>query len=114
MGLRRANKTRWLKLGIGIRAQHLKAEGTPKHATVKALRRCAPRRWSGNGAGSSESCHSLMAAGSQPRWPSGRGIFIPGSLHPIIEAENDAFKLVCLLPSNVDSQEISIIVRRWP
>ena len=36
-GLRRANKTLWLKPEIGIRAQHLKAKGTPKHATVKAL-----------------------------------------------------------------------------
>ena len=35
-GLRRANKTLWLKPEIGIRAQHLKAKGTPKHATVKA------------------------------------------------------------------------------
>ena len=34
--LRRANKTQWLKPEIGIRAQHLKAKGTPKHATVKA------------------------------------------------------------------------------
>ena len=36
-GLRRGNKTLWLKPEIGIRAQYLKAEGTPKHATVKAL-----------------------------------------------------------------------------
>jgi N-methylhydantoinase B/oxoprolinase/acetone carboxylase alpha subunit len=36
-GLQRANKARWLKPEIRVRAQHLKARGTLRHATVKAL-----------------------------------------------------------------------------
>jgi hypothetical protein len=36
-GLWRANRTRWLKPEIRVRAQHLKARGTLRHATVKAL-----------------------------------------------------------------------------
>jgi bifunctional non-homologous end joining protein LigD len=36
-GLRRANKAQWLKPEIRVRAQHLKAKGTLRHATVKAL-----------------------------------------------------------------------------
>jgi hypothetical protein len=36
-GLRRANKAKWLKPEIRVRAQHLKAKGTLRHATVKAL-----------------------------------------------------------------------------
>jgi len=36
-GLRRANKARWLKTEIRVRAQYLKAKGTLRHATVKAL-----------------------------------------------------------------------------
>ena len=35
--LRRANKAQWLKPEIRVRAQHLKAKGTLRHATVKAL-----------------------------------------------------------------------------
>ena len=34
-GLRRANKAQWLKPEIRVRAQHLKAKGTLRHATVK-------------------------------------------------------------------------------
>ena len=33
----RANKAQWLKSEIRVRAQHLKAKGTLRHATVKAL-----------------------------------------------------------------------------
>ena len=36
-GLRRANKAQWLKPEIRVRAQHLKAKGTLRHATVKVL-----------------------------------------------------------------------------
>ncbi len=36
-GLRRANRTQWLKPEIRIRAKHLRAKGTLRHATVKAL-----------------------------------------------------------------------------
>jgi hypothetical protein len=36
-GLRRANKAQWLKPQIRVRAQYLKAKGTLRHATVKAL-----------------------------------------------------------------------------
>jgi hypothetical protein len=36
-GLRGANKAQWLKPEIRVRAQHLKAKGTLRHATVKAL-----------------------------------------------------------------------------
>jgi DNA ligase D-like protein (predicted ligase) len=36
-GLRRANKAQWLKPEIRVRAQHLKAKGTLRHATVRAL-----------------------------------------------------------------------------
>jgi ATP-dependent DNA ligase len=36
-GLRRANRTQWLKPEIRVRAQHLTARGTLRHATVKAL-----------------------------------------------------------------------------
>ena len=36
-GLRRANRVQWLKPEIRIRAQHLKAKGTLRHATVKQL-----------------------------------------------------------------------------
>jgi hypothetical protein len=36
-GLRRANRAQWLKPEIRVRAQHLKAKGTLRHATVKAL-----------------------------------------------------------------------------
>ena len=36
-GLRRTNNARWLKPEIRVRAQHLKAKGTLRHATVKAL-----------------------------------------------------------------------------
>jgi hypothetical protein len=36
-GLRRANKAHWLKPEIRVRAQFLKAKGTLRHATVKAL-----------------------------------------------------------------------------
>jgi bifunctional non-homologous end joining protein LigD len=36
-GLRRANKAQWFKPEIRVRAQHLKAKGTLRHATVKAL-----------------------------------------------------------------------------
>ena len=36
-GLRRANSARWLKPEIRVRAQHLKAKGTLRHATVKYL-----------------------------------------------------------------------------
>jgi hypothetical protein len=36
-GLRRANRTQWLKPEINVRAQHLKAKGMLRHATVKAL-----------------------------------------------------------------------------
>jgi hypothetical protein len=36
-GLQRANKARWLKPEIRVRAQHLKAKGTLRHATVKVL-----------------------------------------------------------------------------
>jgi hypothetical protein len=36
-GLRRANKAQWLKPEIRVRAQHLKAKGALRHATVKAL-----------------------------------------------------------------------------
>ena len=36
-GLRRANKAQWLKPEIRVRAQHLKAKGPLRHATVKAL-----------------------------------------------------------------------------
>ena len=36
-GLRRANKAQWLKPEIRARAQHLRAKGTLRHATVKEL-----------------------------------------------------------------------------
>jgi hypothetical protein len=36
-GLQRANKAQWLKPQIRVRAQHLKAKGTLRHATVKTL-----------------------------------------------------------------------------
>jgi bifunctional non-homologous end joining protein LigD len=36
-GLRRANKAQWLKPELRVRAQHLKAKGTLRHATVKVL-----------------------------------------------------------------------------
>jgi len=36
-GLRRANKAQWLKPEVRVRAQHLKAKGTLRHVTVKAL-----------------------------------------------------------------------------
>jgi bifunctional non-homologous end joining protein LigD len=36
-GLRRANKAQWLKPEIRVRAQHLNAKGTLRHATVKAM-----------------------------------------------------------------------------
>jgi hypothetical protein len=36
-GLQRANKARWLKPEIRVRVQHLKAKGTLRHASVKAL-----------------------------------------------------------------------------
>jgi hypothetical protein len=36
-GLRRANKAQWLKPEIRVKAQHLKAKGSLRHATVKAL-----------------------------------------------------------------------------
>jgi hypothetical protein len=36
-GLRRANRVQWLKPEIRVKAQHLKAKGTLRHATVKAL-----------------------------------------------------------------------------
>jgi ATP-dependent DNA ligase len=36
-GLQRANKAQWLKPAIRVRAQHLKAKGTLRHATVKAM-----------------------------------------------------------------------------
>jgi len=36
-GLRRANKARWLRPELRVRAQYLKAKGTLRHATVKAL-----------------------------------------------------------------------------
>ena len=36
-GLRRASKARWRKPDIRLRAQYLKAKGTLRHATVKAL-----------------------------------------------------------------------------
>jgi DNA ligase D-like protein (predicted ligase) len=36
-GLRRANRAQWLKPEIRVRAQHLKAKGTLRHATVKAM-----------------------------------------------------------------------------
>jgi hypothetical protein len=36
-GLRRANKAQWRKPEIRVRAQHLKAKGTLRHTTVKAL-----------------------------------------------------------------------------
>jgi hypothetical protein len=36
-GLRRANKAQWLKPELRVRAQHLKAKGTLRHTTVKAL-----------------------------------------------------------------------------
>jgi hypothetical protein len=36
-GLRRANRVQWLKPEIRIRAQHLKAKGSLRHATVKQL-----------------------------------------------------------------------------
>jgi hypothetical protein len=36
-GRQGANKARWLKPEIRVRAQHLKAKGTLRHATVKAL-----------------------------------------------------------------------------
>jgi ATP-dependent DNA ligase len=36
-GLRRANRAQWFKPEIRVRAQHLKAKGTLRHATVKAL-----------------------------------------------------------------------------
>jgi hypothetical protein len=35
--LRRANKAQWLKPEIRVTAQHLKANGTLRHATVNAL-----------------------------------------------------------------------------
>jgi hypothetical protein len=36
-GLQRANKAQWLKPEIRVRAQHLKAQGTLRHATVKDM-----------------------------------------------------------------------------
>jgi DNA ligase D-like protein (predicted ligase) len=36
-GLRRANKAKWLKPELRVTARHLKAKGTLRHATVKAL-----------------------------------------------------------------------------
>jgi DNA ligase D-like protein (predicted ligase) len=36
-GLKRANKARWFKPGIRVRARYLNAKGTLRHATVKAL-----------------------------------------------------------------------------
>jgi bifunctional non-homologous end joining protein LigD len=36
-GLRRANRAQWLRPEIKVRVQHLKAKGTLRHATVKAL-----------------------------------------------------------------------------
>jgi hypothetical protein len=36
-GLRRANKVQWLKPEIRVRAQHLKAKGMLRHASVKTL-----------------------------------------------------------------------------
>ena len=36
-GLRRASKAHWLKPEIRVKAQYLKAKGTLRHATVKAL-----------------------------------------------------------------------------
>jgi bifunctional non-homologous end joining protein LigD len=36
-GLRRGNKAQWLKPELRVRAQHLKAKGTLRHATVKVL-----------------------------------------------------------------------------
>ena len=36
-GLKRANKTQWVKPEIRVRAQHLKAKGMLRHATVKTL-----------------------------------------------------------------------------
>jgi bifunctional non-homologous end joining protein LigD len=36
-GLRRANKAQWFKPEIRVRAQHLKAKGTLRHATVKSF-----------------------------------------------------------------------------
>jgi bifunctional non-homologous end joining protein LigD len=36
-GLRRVNRAHWLKPEIRVRAQHLKAKGTLRHATVKQL-----------------------------------------------------------------------------
>jgi hypothetical protein len=36
-GLRRANRVQWLKPEIRIRAQHLKAKESLRHATVKQL-----------------------------------------------------------------------------
>jgi hypothetical protein len=36
-GLKRANKAQWLNPEIRVRAQHLKAKGTFRHATVKVL-----------------------------------------------------------------------------
>jgi hypothetical protein len=36
-GLRRANKACWLKPEIRVRAQYLRAKGTLRHATVKAM-----------------------------------------------------------------------------
>src|SRR5262245_35518414 len=36
-GLRRTNKAQWLKPQIRVRAQHLEAKGTLRHAMVKAL-----------------------------------------------------------------------------
>jgi bifunctional non-homologous end joining protein LigD len=36
-GRQGANKARWLNPEIRVRAQHLKAKGTLRHATVKAL-----------------------------------------------------------------------------
>jgi bifunctional non-homologous end joining protein LigD len=35
--LRRANRARWLKPEIRVRAQYLNAKGTLRHATVKAM-----------------------------------------------------------------------------
>jgi hypothetical protein len=36
-GLRRANKAKWLKPEIRVKAQYLRAKGTLRHATVKCL-----------------------------------------------------------------------------
>jgi bifunctional non-homologous end joining protein LigD len=36
-GFRRANRAQWLRPEIKVRVQHLKAKGTLRHATVKAL-----------------------------------------------------------------------------